>query len=420
MNFFDTLVTEAKFATRDRSLRTWVFIVLCLSIFSVFFGMVEVKNQHASIQRLLDADLQDRKATAKKLGDWGSAAYYNFHLTFDPPSDFAFAAMGQRDIQPWKHRVRMLALEGQIYERDVGNPVVALVGRFDFAFLAALVLPLILIMVLYDVRACERTAGRYDLLVVCAGQGAFLWGARITVRASVIFLALITPLIFAGIYSGVAGMTLLWASGCIFFYTLFWALLCYFVAAWRKPGSFILMSLVGIWVSVAVIIPTGLKHLVDRIVPIPSGAEILLLQRETVNDAWDLPRNVTMLAFFDQHPEWSDYQPYGGGFEWQWYYAFQQVGDQKTESLTHAYRKGRIKRDRLAAWISLMAPPSLLERSLQSLANTDVKGSMAYEDSVRAYHAALRGFYYPRFFQHKIFDVSELKGLPVFGENDEI
>lgn len=39
--------------------------------------------------------------------------------------------MGQRDVQPWKHRIRLLALESQIYERDVGNPSIALVGRFD-------------------------------------------------------------------------------------------------------------------------------------------------------------------------------------------------------------------------------------------------------------------------------------------------
>ena len=37
-----------------------------------------------------------------------------------------------------KHRIRALALEGQIYERDTGNPVLALTGRFDFAFLRLL------------------------------------------------------------------------------------------------------------------------------------------------------------------------------------------------------------------------------------------------------------------------------------------
>ena len=68
----------------------------------------------------------------------------------------------------------MLALEGQIYERDVGNPSVALIGRFDFAFLAAFILPLVLIMLLYDLRTSEKTAGRHDLLEATVGATSLL------------------------------------------------------------------------------------------------------------------------------------------------------------------------------------------------------------------------------------------------------
>lgn len=417
MRFTETLITEAKFATRDRSLSVWILIVLCLSTFSVYFGLAEVKQQHSSVQRLLDANEQDRQANAKKLKDWGSAAYYSFHLTYDPPSEFAFAALGQRDVQPWKHRIRMLALEGQIYERDAGNPVIALIGRFDFAFLAAFVLPLVLIILLYDLRASERTAGRYNLLVATYGQAFSLWLARISVRAGVIFLSLITPLIIAGLISGAGVVILLSASLLVFVYTVFWALLCYAVGAWRKSDSLILMTLIGAWLSFAVILPAGFKLTIDRLVTVPSGAELLLLQRETVNDAWDLPREVTFETFFEQHPEWADYEKAEGAFEWQWYYAFQQVGDQKTQHLTKAYLEGRIKRDRMAGWSSLIAPPALLERSLQSLANTDFKSSMAYEKNVRSFHRALREHYYPKFFRNEAFDKAALESLPEFNRD---
>ena len=104
-----------------------------LSSVSIYFGIQEVERQHATIERLLHADAEERDTNLNKVKSWGSAAYYSFHLSYDAPSNFAFAAMGQRDSQAWKHRIRMLALEGQIYERDVGNPVIALIGRFDFA-----------------------------------------------------------------------------------------------------------------------------------------------------------------------------------------------------------------------------------------------------------------------------------------------
>ena len=416
----NALKREIKFATRERSVWLWLVVVLALSSVAVGFGLAEVERQKANIQSLIESDQQDRLSKVKKFRSWGSAAYYSFHLTYDPPSDLAFAAMGLRDSQPWKHRIRMLALEGQIYERDVGNPSVALIGRFDFAFLSAFIIPLVLIMLLYDLRASEKRAGRYELLEATAGRALPLWLTRAAVRVAALFICLILPFMLAGIISGAAITKLLLVSLGVFIYMLFWAALCALISAWQKPGAVILTTLLALWLSTAVILPAGSRLAIDKAVPIPTGAEILLLQRETVNDAWDLPREATMEPFFARHPEWVDYQPIKSYFEWQWYYAFQQVGDQRAEALSKAYRKGRLEREEVASWVALIAPPSLLERWLQSLAETDMQASAAYEEQVRAYHAALRDFYYPMFFQNARFDKKLLAGLPEFETQPEI
>lgn len=416
MNIVSSFVREIKFAMRDRSIIVWMAVVLGLSALAVSFGVSEVSRQNAEIDSLIQADAQERAVVSEKLNDWGSAAYYSFHFTYDRPSEFAFAAMGQRDLQPWKHRIRMLALEGQIYERDGGNPVFALTGRFDFAFLVAFILPLVLIMLLYDSRTGERTAGRYNLLAATAGSDMSLWVLRSAVRAGAVFFSACAPLVIMGLITGVAVSTLVLATLYIFLYTLFWMSLCFLFAAWRKPNALILLSLIGIWLGVAVVLPAAARVSIDRIVPMPSGAEILLTQREAVNDAWDLPRQETMDAFFERHPEWSDYKPVKSSFEWQWYYAFQQVGDQRTEPLTQAYKDGRALRDKFASWTSIIALPSLLERSLQRLAKTDQKAAFTYEERVREFHGELRAFYYPKFFKNERFEKTVLSGLPEFGE----
>ena len=414
MSISNALIREVKFTARDHTVWLWLAIAVCLSAVSVGFGLTEVARQNATIQNLIEADQQERLAEFEKLNDWGSAAYYSFHLTYQPPSDFAYAAMGMRDAQPWKHRIRMLALEGQIYERDVGNPSVALIGRFDFAFFTAFIVPLMLIMLLYDLSNSEKTAGRYHLLEATIGRPFSFWLLRACLPASGLFLCLIVPLIMAGVIAGTAPVTLILACLYVFFYIVFWTALCFSLSAWRKPGAVILMTLITIWIATAVILPAGGRLAIDRLVPVPPGADILLLQREMVNDAWDLPRAVTMQAFFSRHPEWSGYEPVESSFEWPWYYAFQQVGDQQAEHLSAAYQQGRLQRARIAAWVSLLAPPSLLERLLQSLANTDLSTSISYEQKVRAYHAALRAFYYPKFFRNEPFDKSLLENLPKF------
>jgi len=410
---------EITFMLSERTVMVLAMIVFCFSSLTLWFGHSAVKNQHASIDRLYVADQEDRLAIVPKLKNWGYSAYYNFHLTYDRPSDFAFVAMGQRDLLPWKHRLRMLALEGQIYERDVANPIFILMGRLDFAFLATFVLPLVLIILLHDIRSSERIAGRYNLLVATAGQGFSLWFVRVSLRSFIIFISLIIPLLIASFFIGVAFKTVLLASVYVFIYTFFWMLLCYWFSSWRLSGSVILVCLIAIWLLLAIIIPAGGRYAIEKTITIPSDADILLHQRETVNDAWDLPKESTMNAFVSRHPELSDHAIVEETFEWKWYYAFQQVGDQETESLSHAYRTGRIKRDYFADLVALLVPPALLERALQKLAETDMLAALAYEDRVRDFHAELRSFYYPKLFPDQPFDKTALDDLPVFNEKTE-
>ena len=405
---------EAALLARDRSVWAGWLVMLCLAVLAVAAGLSEVRQQQATLARLVDADRADRQAVLKSQKDWGGAAYHSFHLTFDPPSDFAFAALGRRDDTAWKHRVRMLALEGQIHERDAGHPVLALIGRFDFAFLAAFVLPLVLIVMLHDLRASERTAGRHDLLVATSGRAATLWHVRAGLRAGGVFIAAAVPLLVGGAVSGTAAPTLLAACALLLAYVLFWTLVCAGLAAWRRSAEVILATLLTLWILLAVVMPAAGRMAIDRAVPLPSGADILMTQREAVNGAWDLPKETTMAAFVDRHPEWAAYTAVERPFEWKWYYAFQQVGDQKAQALSEAYTAGRLKRHRLAGWLAIVVPPALLERSLQRLARTDLPASLAYEARVRAFHAQLRHYYYPKLFRNERFDPASLTGMPDF------
>lgn len=408
---------EAGLLARERAVWAWWGVVLLLSALAVTAGLAEVRQQDATIARLLQADRSDRAAVLQARQDWGGAAYGSFHLTYDPPSRFAFAALGQRDDAAWKHRIRMLALEGQIHERDAGHPVLALVGRFDFAFFAAFVLPLVLIVLLHDLRASERAAGRHDLLVATAGQGGALWWLRAALRSGGVLLAAALPLLLGGAWAGTGAATLLAACAALAIYLLFWAGLCTVLAGWRQTGEVILATLLGLWVLLGVIVPAAGRTAIDRAVPLPSGAEIVLAQREAVNDAWDLPKAQTMAAFVARHPQWAAHAAVTRPFEWKWYYAFQQVGDQRAQPLAEAYTSGRLQRDAWAGRLAWAAPPVLLERSLQALAGTGLQATLAYEARVRAFHAELRGFYYPRLFLDQPFDAAALQALPQFSDS---
>ena len=109
----------------------------------------------------------------------------------------------------------------------------------------------------------------------------------------------------------------------------------------------LLGQLLGVWVMLAIVFPSISRPIIENSVSIPSGADIQMTQREAVNDAWDLPKEATMDAFVGRHPEWASYTAVERPFEWKWYFAFQQVGDQAAESLSTAYAEGRMHRDQL-------------------------------------------------------------------------
>ncbi len=409
------LLRELRLLARDRAALGLFVIALLSAAIAVTGGLAEVRQQRVQLAALADADRREREAVAAQQADWGSAAYYTFHLTGAPPSTFAFAALGLREHGPWQHRVRMLALEGQIHEPDAGQPEVALLGRFDYAFVVATLAPLLAILLLHGLAAGERTAGRHDLLVATARSGARLWRLRAGLRIALLALALLLPLALGAMFEGTAGAVVLIAAALVIAHLLFWAVLCRWLDRdGATPPSTQLMQGVGAWLLLAVIAPAAIATVAERHHALPEGATILMAQRETVNAAWDLPKAATMEAFVASHPQWAAHTQIRRPFEWKWYFAFQQVGDETAAPLSRARSEGRAARARTAAALSWLAPPAALERQLEALAGTDTQAALAYEQSVRTFHADLRRWYYARMFPDLPFAQAALAERPQF------
>ncbi len=409
-----SLSREIRFLSKDKGAVFWLALAFTLSVIAVSFGVSEVREQRETIATLLEEDALDRASALEGHEEWGSAAYYAFHFTYAPPSDFAFASMGQRDTAPWKHRVRMLALEGQIHEADTRNANFGLVGRFDFAFLAASVAPLLLILLLYDLRASERTARRHDLLVATAGASSRLWLPRAIVRVGALATLLLAPLWVASAIEGTGAGMSLQASAIVIGSLLVWWLIVELVSRINATPSVLLTSLIGLWLALAIVVPALSKFAIEAANPVPDGGEILLLQRETVNDAWDLPKEATMEPFVAEHPEYAAHAVIEETWAWNWYYAFQQVGDQAAAPLVQQYRDARVERDRQARLAAFISPTSFVERSFEKLAGTDALSMIAYEDAVRNFHEELRAFHYPLMFPEAPYDEALLEDLPAY------
>lgn len=405
---------EWRFMTRQRYVLALLVCAFALSAFSVVTGLSEVEQQRQTIERLKAADQTDRAEAQEKYSDPGSLAYYSFHLTYSEPSSLAFAALGERDIYPWKHRVRMLALEGQIYESDSQNPELAQAGKMDFLFVLSALSPLFIILLFHDLYASERANGRHDFLLSNASSQKGLWGSRIVVRFVAVFVCLMLPFFIGALVSATSFGDIFWVLLFSLIYLLAWTLLSVWLGKKANSAPRVASVLIGCWVLFAFVIPILGDLAINNGVHSPKGGDILLIQRESVNDAWDLPVQTTMEAFSAVHPQYKDYQNNREGFDWGWYYAFQQVGDQQAEELSMQYRQASAKKFALAGYVALVSPPMLLQRKMTRIANTDALAAFEYEQQIRDFHRELRLFYYPLLLGQEPFEKSMLDAIPEF------
>ncbi|MEI4505260.1 DUF3526 domain-containing protein [Sphingopyxis sp. CCNWLW253] len=412
---------ELRLLLRNRLAAAALLLLALLAAASVAAGLAEIRQQRQVIERIQTQQAADVAAIAKwvsKIEDPGSAAYYSFHPTWDPPSPLAFAALGMRDVSPYILRVRALGLEAQLYDGETFNPELALPGRFDFSFVLVYLAPLFVIALFHDLRSSEREAGRYVMLQALS-RGRRLWWRRGVLRFVLIYTALAVPFLAGGLLSGAWALSQLLILVLIAAYLAFWALVSVVIARRGSRSTTNAATLAALWLILTLVLPTLSHIVINRAIPVGQGVELTLAQREAVNRAWDIPREVTMERFFANHPEWRDTPRLPVGFHWKWYFAFHQVGDESVANKVRAYRGGLEARDSAARTLGWVLPPVGAQAALARIADTDLAAQLAYQDRIRAYHAKLRLFYYHYLFNDLPFRASDFSKAPRFNPDFE-
>jgi ABC-2 type transport system permease protein len=410
----NALLREGHFLAKSRAALGAVALLAVVAALAVCVGLADVQRQRAAIERALEFQVAEERAVQAYATEAGDAAYYSFLLTWNAPSSLAFAALGQRDVAPYMLRVRALALEGQLYENEAGNPELALPGRFDFAFVLVYLAPLVLIALLHDLVSGERERGRLPLLRALPGSIGRLWAARVAVRAGAVFVALGLPFMAGAAFGGATVTASATFLGLVGLAVAFWSGAVVFVATrgWNSPVNATVLA--ASWFVLTLVLPAAAHLAVNAAVPIPSGAELARENREAVHEAWDLPRQDTLDRFLDSHPQWAGTAALTPAFHWKWYFAFQQLGDQHVAGLARGYREGIARRDGFADAVGWALPPVGIQRALHRLAATDVRAQLEYLDRVRVFHAELRNHYYPFLFEDRPFGAAGYAGLPRF------
>jgi len=390
---------ELRLLLRSRVSLAALVLLLALSLVAVWTGLSASARQNAVIDRVAAAQGRDLAAATaqygKPDGEAGYAAYYTFHLTADRPSRLAFAAMGQRDIQPYVLRVRLLGLQAQLYETEAINPELALPGPFDFAFVLIYLAPLAVIVLMHDLVSGEREAGRLRLLNALPVAPGRLWLDRTGLRLGLVLLALLGPFLIGAVVARAAVAEVAVLSLVAILYVAFWTGLGLLVGAWGRRSAFNAAALVGCWILLVLLAPALANAVLSRAIPVGRGVDLTLAQREAVHRAWDIPRAAIMAPFVAKHPEWRGTPPVGARFHWKWYYAMHEMGDDSVAAQVAAYRASLAARQVWTERLGWLSPAAAAQSLTHRIADSDLPAHLAYQDSITAFHRRLQAFYYP-------------------------
>lgn len=423
----NTLLSLTRWEMRHagRSGAAWLICggLLLASLIATWAGQRRLDAHAREIAALPQQYATQMERIARQFTPQGSAgyvSYYTFYPTHHAMSPLAGLALGVRDVVPNVVWVRLLGIEGQLYDSDLGNPWVQALGNLDFAFVWCALAPLALLVLCHDVLTRDRDGGRLPLLAVQGGSLASLLLVRLAVRTTFVALTAAVAFGLAALWLRIPldGAALRWLGG-VWAHLACWAGVAAVIAVVARNVAASLALGLTAWTAAVVLVPALLNLALVTAFPVTEGLSLTVKQRQESHAAWDKPRAVTMEKFFAHNPDWSGTPPIEGRFAWRWYYAMQQVGDDSVAAESANYRRNLRARQAAITRLAWLAPAAYAQLVLSARAGTDLDAHLDYLDRVRAFHAEVRKKFYPLFFAEATLTPADYATFPRFDPTSE-
>lgn len=387
---------------RSKEVKISLFLIMLLGLVSIFIGKKHIVKQNQAINEVTSYQKKhfDRYVAAHN-EDLGLLLYYvkfSFIHQSNPLSGFS---IGQSDINPSIKRITIKTFEAQKYDTDLTNPMNLQSGNLDLSFVLIYLIPLLIIVMVFNVLSEETESGTWHLVAVqTKSKLSFLCNKLLVrflfVETLVVMLFLIGALLLSISFSAQLVTLFLLAT----LYVVFWFSLSFFIALFKKSSGFNVLILLTIWLVILILIPSGINTYVSSKYPIPEALNTAIAQRDGYHTKWDTEESPTIKKFYDHYPEFEKYGYPTGGFNWLWYYAMQQMGDDDSKE-EQQNLKAKIKL-RLEATNKLTSviPNMYLQRTFNKIAGTSMEEHLTYLEATGDFHEKLRLYFYPRIFEN--------------------
>lgn len=422
MNYKTFFRLELKNFLGSRAVSAAFFCIALAGIYAVYHGRNVIEKQRILIAQVDELQTEHTKKILSFHPDseLADVLYYHFFNTVHTPSSWSPFSVGQRDVNPFNMKVRMLALENQIYDSELNNPTNLLFGNFDLSFVIVFLFPLLIVAFTHNILSAEEESGTWNLLRAQPVSALKILFLRLALRFSIIALASFLLIFIGAFFIGAKfDERFLYAVLLSVFYIAFWFGVSALVISFKRSSNFNALTLLGIWVFLALLAPALLSTLLATVLPVSESMETAVENREGYHEKWDKPKAETMEKFYRKYPEYRTFPISEDKFSWGWYYAMQNAGDEDSADASRKFAEKLAKRQHITEKISWFLPTVNTQLEFNGIAQTDIGTHLNYLDSVRNYHEKIRTSFYPAIFRNDKVSEADLKKIQINEFKDE-
>lgn len=329
----------------------------------------------------------------------GLSQYFLFKHAMKPHLPLSLIAAGTSDIAPSRLPIKLNTLFGFDDSYDFENPRGLAIGRFDMAFVLAVLLPVSLILIFGLIVTFERDMGMTRMIAAQSASARSWLAARFAAILAwvlpIIILQLLVAVMVAGVSLGDAPWELLAAISLVSAYVLLWTGICAIILSRFPTSSQALAQLGAVWVVLVAGLPLIWFFAVSAFDPAPSGVGYLNAMRST-NDAVLAQAGKIIQDAFAADDKLRQDIPLIGQMDHATRLTFLVPETERRLSQLRSQFEEHVERQAsLSHTAGYLLPVLGLQESLAKLSGTDQARHREFLRQARAYQLDLRRIVYP-------------------------
>lgn len=434
------ILHELRLLRRDRMFFLISALFVVLSLYAAISGRAWVAQQREGLEvarteererytRFLD-HVRSVEAGGAEATTWKDprspgavSAFIGGRYAALEPGPLAGLAVGQSDLNPGVYLVTTMGLDSVLAREEIANPVHLLIGRFDLAFVYIFLYPLLVLALTYDLLSRERESGTLNMVLSQPVRLDAVMLNKVVVRGAVMMALTI---ILSGAAYLVGGGTLepeplarlaAWMMAAVI-YGSFWFALALLVNALGRSSAENSVTLLGLWVVLALIVPAMMALVAQTAHPTPSWVELEVGMRDA-NAQVSQDASRVLARYYEDHPELV--RPGEGEAEdatVRFYAVREEVERQMRPMMEQFEAQRQAQQEVLRRW-GLLSPPVIMQEVFSDIAGTGLERYRRFVASVRDYHARWRAFFAPKVLEKAKLSSADYASIPEFSLREE-